>query len=376
MFKMIIGSDIVPTETNFDLFEKADIETLAGKELLDILNEADFRAFNLETPICDNEEPIPKYGPCLMVPLRAVPGIKAFNPDMLLLANNHILDQGQQGLNSTLKVLDEWKIPYMGAGKNLAEAGKPRIIEADGKKIGFYNAAEHEFTIATEEKGGAFPFDFLNGPDEIAKLKEECDYVIVFYHAGKEHYRYPSPNLKKVCRKMVDKGADFVICQHTHCVGCMEEYNGATIVYGQGNFLFDHSEREEWQTSILARLQIDDEIRVDYIPICKDGNKVRLANEDEAKEIMDGFYSRTEEIKIPGVIEEKYKECCKVFEKWYLYCMAGGEARTGGTSADFSTEYPVGSLLAMINYFTCEPHLETLTTIAYELAREKLGDRI
>ena len=39
MFKMIIGSDIVPTETNFDLFEKADVETLAGKELLDILND-------------------------------------------------------------------------------------------------------------------------------------------------------------------------------------------------------------------------------------------------------------------------------------------------------------------------------------------------
>lgn len=376
MFKMIIGSDLVPTETNFDLFEEADIKELAGEDLLKLLANADFRIFNLETPICNEEDPIPKYGPCLMVPTRAMPGIKAFNPSLLVLANNHILDQGEQGIYSTFSELEKWEIPYIGAGKNLKEAGKPYIIEADGKKIGIYNAAEHEFTIATEDKPGAYPFDFLDGPDEIAVLKKECDFVVVLYHAGKEHYRYPSPRLQKVCRKMVDKGADLVVCQHTHCVGCVEEYGAANIIYGQGNFIFDHSDREEWQTSILVEAEFLDKIKLNYIPICKRENKVRLAEKSEAKEIMEGFFNRSEEIKKCGVIEEKYKECCMVFKQWYLYCMAGGQARTGGTSAEFDTEYPLGSLLAMINYFTCEPHLETLKTIATELAREKLEDRI
>ena len=43
------------------------------------------------------------------------------------------------------------------------------------------------------------------------ELKKQCDYVIVLYHGGKEHYRYPSPYLQKVCRKIVDKGADIVV---------------------------------------------------------------------------------------------------------------------------------------------------------------------
>lgn len=376
MFKMIIGSDLVPTGTNFDLFEAADVKALAGDKLLKVLEDADFRIFNLETPVCDEEAPIPKYGPCLRVPTRAMPGIKAFKPSLLVLANNHILDQGEQGIYSTFTQLKKWGIPYIGAGENLDAAKPPYIIEQNGKKIAIYNAAEHEFTIAEETSPGAYPFDFLEGPDEIARLKQTCDFVIVLYHAGKEHYRYPSPNLQKVCRKMAEKGADLVICQHTHCVGCMEEYSGCTIVYGQGNFLFDHSDREEWQTSLLVRIEISDKLNIDYVPIKKCGNKVRLAEDDEAKEIMDGFFARTEEIKKPGIIEKRYKECCMVFKQWYLYCMAGGQARTGCTSVEFDTEYPIGSLLAMVNYFTCEPHMETLATIAKELVRQKLEDRI
>ena len=69
-----------------------------------------------------------------------------------------------------------------------------------------------------------------------------CNSII---NGGKEHYRYPSPDLQKICRKFIDKGADLVVCQHSHCIGCEEKYNHGTIVYGQWNFLFDRSNIEE-----------------------------------------------------------------------------------------------------------------------------------
>ena len=37
---------------------------------------------------------------------------------------------------------------------------------------------------------------------------------------------------------MAENGADVVICQHSHCIGCYEEYQGCYILYGQGNFHF------------------------------------------------------------------------------------------------------------------------------------------
>ena len=45
---IIIGADLVPTESNIELFEKGDIDTLIGRELKDIIHNADYRIFNLE----------------------------------------------------------------------------------------------------------------------------------------------------------------------------------------------------------------------------------------------------------------------------------------------------------------------------------------
>ncbi|MFP3488456.1 CapA family protein, partial [Staphylococcus sp. SIMBA_130] len=138
------------------------------------------------------------------------------------------MDQGIRGLNSTTSILDSHNIPYVGVGGNIVEASKPFIINHDNMKIGIYTCAEHEFSIAEEDIPGANPFDPLESFDHIIKLKSESDYVIVLYHGGKEHYRYPSPYLQKICRKFVEKGADIVICQHSHAVGCFEEYHNST----------------------------------------------------------------------------------------------------------------------------------------------------
>lgn len=204
---------------------------MLGKELIEIIQNADYRIFNLEVPLTDLEQPIPKCGPNLMAPTRCIAGYKAMNIDLLTLANNHILDQGQQGLKSKCEVLESAGIAYTGVGQTPKEAAKPYVFECDGKSIGVYAYAEHEFSIVTEYTAGANPIDLLETPDHIAALKAECDYVIVLYHGGKEYYRYPSPNLQKVCRKLVEKGADLVVCQHSHCIGCEEKIRVGVQLY-------------------------------------------------------------------------------------------------------------------------------------------------
>ena len=153
-----------------------------------------------------------------------------------------------------MNVLRKNGIAFAGAGSNLSDASKSYVVEIDGKKIGIYCCTEHEFSIATLTSAGANPFNPLESLDHIQDLKAQTDHVIVLYHGGKEHYRYPSPHLQKVCRKCIEKGADLVVCQHTHCIGCEEKYLNGTIVYGQGNFLFDYTESEYWQTGLLISL--------------------------------------------------------------------------------------------------------------------------
>lgn len=365
---ILIGADLVPTKSNIDLFASGDVQELLGEKLLNVLQVADYRVFNLEVPLTDQEHPISKCGPNLIAPTRCVSGYKALHVDLLTLANNHILDQDRQGLESTCRVLETAGIAYTGVGNTPEEAAKPYIFDCDGKRIGIYACAEHEFSIVTEHSAGANPIDLLESPDHVAALKAQCDFVIVLYHGGKEHYRYPSPNLQKVCRKLVEKGADLVICQHSHCIGCEEKYQGGTIVYGQGNFLFDASENELWQTSLLV--QISNNFEIHFIPVKKQGSKVRLAHDEEAVQILDGFNKRSEEIKECGFVNTKYASTAKeqyysyfsnVFSKttrkiWFLALYKF----TKGIFAKWYIRKNANRItrLAMENYLDCEAHRE------------------
>lgn len=364
---IFIGADIVPTKSNYDLFEKGDALELVGQDLLDMLNKADFCIFNLEVPLIDAEKPIAKCGPNLIAPYNTVKGLKSLSVDLFTLANNHILDQDVQGLDSTKKALDEAGIAYLGVGNTPKEAAKPYVFEYAGRKIGVYACAEHEFSIVSGTRPGANPYDPLESFDHVSKLKEQCDFVIVLYHGGKEHYRYPSPNLQKVFRKFADKGADLVIAQHSHCIGSMEEYNGSTLIYGQGNFLFDDCDNEFWQTSLLVC--IDKNMCISYIPLEKHNNCVRLAK-NNAQNILDTFYTRNEQIKDPGFVYKNYSQFANEHIVNYLCSFRGKQsfffrvinklAKNKLRRFLVNCKYGKRQFLVIQNYIECEAHNELM----------------
>lgn len=366
--KILIGADLVPTKRNISLFESGKAEELLGKELVECLNSADYRIFNLEVPLTDREQPIPKCGPNLIAPTGCVVGYQAMGVDLLTLANNHILDQDQQGLESTIKTLNQAGIAYTGVGSTPEEAAKPYVFTCDGKRIGVYACAEHEFSIVTNHSAGANPIDLLESPDHVAKLKEQCDYVIVLYHGGKEHYRYPSPNLQKVCRKLVEKGADLVVCQHSHCIGCEEKYLHGTIVYGQGNFLFDDDDSEFWKTSLIILL--DERNDITYIPIMKSANVVRMANEENATKIIFDFNTRSKEIRDEVFVESEYRKFANKMIGSYLGTITGksrnfvfriiNKITRGKWSAKVVGKILRKDKLPILNFLMCEAHIELL----------------
>lgn len=315
--RILIGADIVPTLSNQQYFEEEQMEKIVDSRLFELLKKADYRVFNLEVPLTDKSMPIEKAGPNLIASAKSVAGLKQLGINFLTLANNHVLDQGEQGLWSTIEQLEKNKISYAGVGHTYAEAAKPYIVEMEGKKIGIYCCAEHEFSIVSAKRAGANPFDPLESLDHIVALRAQCDYLICLYHGGKEHYRYPSPNLQKTCRKIVEKGADLVICQHTHCIGCEEKWQEGTIVYGQGNFLFDQSESEFWQTSVLVSVDTNTK-KIEYIPLRKNGKGVRLAVENDATKILTEMMQRSEEIKKEDFVEKKYRAFALQIRELYL----------------------------------------------------------
>ena len=365
---ILIGADLVPTTSNEELFIKGDAEELVGKDLLGILRNADYRIFNLEVPITEHRNPIPKSGPSLITKTATIKGIKSLGVDLLTLSNNHIMDQGVEGLFSTIRTLKSVGISYVGAGKDIEEAKQAFIIKKDGITIGIYACCEHEFSIADDKTPGANPFDPYDSIDGILELKTKCGYIIVLYHGGKEEYRYPSPELQKRCRKMVDKGANLVICQHSHCIGCEEDYNYGKIVYGQGNFIFDNKQNEYWDNSMLIMCKIENKenIQLSYIPTVKKYGTIRLAKNEDAETIKNSFTRRSEEIQIPGFIDHKYTEFASLKANDYL-SSGFGIFRTSlfgrvlnqlSRSKIWGLFYKKSNYLSILNNLECEAHYE------------------
>lgn len=366
--RILIGADLIPTKFNEQLFIDGDVEAIVGSELKGILDSADFRIFNLEGALTDQDSPIAKAGPNHRAPVACINGYKALGVDLLGISNNHVLDHGLQGFDSTLKTLDVAGIAHVGGGYTQKEAATPYIFEKEGKKIGVYACCEHEFSWVSDYGYGANGFDALNSLDEIADLKTKVDYVIVLYHGGKEHYRYPSPYLRKVCRKIIEKGADIVLCQHTHTVGTEEDYKGGKIVFGQGNFVFTKKAvgMETWATGLLVSLDLSDKgVSIEYIPYECTETGIQISSN---KEILDGFHARSEEIKEEGFIEAKFEELAEsIIEQRYIQHIIGfGVDKT----------YVEKNGMALLGYAECEVHRESLLIgIRKRLGLGKYGDK-
>lgn len=171
---------------------------------------------------------------------------------------------------------------------------------------------------------------------------------------------------KKACRKISQKGADLIICQHSHCIGCFDNYEDSTIVYGQGNFIFDYLYSKYWQTSLLIKVEIKDGLNIEYIPIVKKENVIRLAEAKVGQEILSGFHKRSEEILQEGFIKEQYRKFAKISMENYLRNFSGFGKWLSRIDRYLlkgnllKNKYNKKKLLAIQNYVECEAHRELL----------------
>lgn len=320
--KILIGADVVPTASTEKKFVEQDLAALFGG-VTELIKAADRTIVNLECALTDSDNAIKKFGPNLKADVRCADALKTLGVTDVALSNNHTFDFGIPGLNDTVKALETAGLPYFGLGENDEDSRKPYFIEQDGKRIGIINVCEHEYSYALPDRVGANPFDPFLTMQDIRAVRKIADYVLVIYHGGKEFCRYPSPRLRRLCREMVLCGADVVLTQHSHCIGCYEQYEGGHILYGQGNFHFCQENMSElWYTSLLVELEISEKLSIRFIPLVSDTEGIDVAKGAEAKEIMDAFALRNCELQ-NGEWKKGWHAFCESVKEKYASILRG-----------------------------------------------------
>ncbi len=284
--KLLLAGDFCPQGRVTEMITSGNYEKFEG-EISEEIKGADFSVVNLEAPIVGSHSPIPilKHGPNLKAPDNTLKALEYMGFDMVTLANNHILDYGEDGLNNTICKLNESSLKYVGAGKSIEEAKKTTYVEVKGKILAFVNCCEHEYSIASENGAGANPLNPIQQYYAIIEAKSKADFVIVIVHGGIENYQLPSLRMKETYRFFIDAGADVVINHHQHCYSGYETYKGKLIFYGLGNFCFYWSNMlPSWYEGIIPIITLDSELSFRVIPYyqCK-GDVIRVMNSEEQK---------------------------------------------------------------------------------------------
>lgn len=318
--KTLLLGDLSPTKGTDPMFQSGDIQTLFS-DTAALFDGNDVNFVNLECALTESEKSIKKFGPPLKSGLKTADTLKELGVNYCGLSNNHIFDFGIKGAVDTIEALNEAGIVYTGFGENYEDSRKDLIIEKDGESICIIAVCEHEYSYALDDRMGSRPYDEYDTIADIRKAKAENDRVIVIYHGGKEHCQYPSPRLYKACRAMADNGADVVLCQHSHCIGCYEEYNGSHILYGQGNFHFVKPAGiptpPTWDSSLAVKYDTKTN-EIEFIPFVNyEGKGITIAKGDAKNEVMTAFEERNAEL-ISGEWKKGWHRFCVSMQDKYL----------------------------------------------------------
>lgn len=347
--KVLFCGDICPTEDTAETFAKGDVKALFGNTA-QLFWDADVSIVNLEVALTDGDTHIKKIGPALRAPVGTAATLAKLGVTYCSLANNHVFDHGKPGAESTVKALEAADIGYTGFGENIASSRRNLILDDGNERVCVISVCEHEYSYALEDRMGTRAFDEFETPFEIREAKAKYDRVIVLYHGGKEQCRYPSPRLRKACHAMAKSGADVILCQHSHCIGCYEQLDGCHILYGQGNFHFVKESCRNmpgWFDG-LAVLYDTKANEMKFVPVTvKDGVGIHLASAEENAQILSDFEARNRSLQDGTWLDG-----------WRAFCESKREDYTRIARLAFTDTEDEKALERFAHYLDCEAHLD------------------
>ena len=367
MVKILVAGDFGPRYRVGADIQKGIYTCL--DELIPYTKDSDYSILNLESPLVDDpKERIPKAGPSLKSPMDSVKVLERSGFNCVTLANNHFRDYGDNGVCSTIDTLKRHGIDYVGGGHNIEEAQKILYKIIKRKKLAFVNFCENEFSIASNNHGGSAPIDVADNYYAIKEAKQQSDIVIVIIHGGHQHYSYPDLRMKKLYHYYADIGADIIINHHQHCYSGCEVYQGKPIIYGLGNFCFDHPKKRAgiWNEGYMVVLNFEESrIQYELIPYtqCDEKPGVDLMEESKLLAFWNSIHSISETISDDNLLRQQYEKFVKLRSSALLspftpYFNEYFQLAAGRHYLPFLI--PKNKLAKMLGVIQCESHRDIL----------------
>jgi poly-gamma-glutamate synthesis protein (capsule biosynthesis protein) len=207
---------------------------------------------NLETGVTRCSDFAPGKGIHYRVSPDNLGCLRAARPDVVVLANNHVMDFGRRGLADTVRTLADAGLVTVGAGPDRAAAEAPAVVAVDGQRAVAVFAGGHGSSgvpaawAATDDRPGvAFLRDLSSQTAAslaaaVAAQKQRGAIVVVSLHWGSNWGYDVARRQERFAHWLVDSGADVVHGHSSHHPRPLEVYAGRLVLYGCGDFVNDY----------------------------------------------------------------------------------------------------------------------------------------
>lgn len=262
-------------------------------EIKDYIENADIAIGNLETTFAGSKKGYSGY-PQFNTPEILATNLKDIGIDVLTTPNNHCLDTGYTGLESTIDFLDNAGISHTGTYKTPESQNTILFKEINGVKFAFL-----AFTYGTNgipiPKGKEYCVNLIDKDlilSQINLAKEgNPDVICTSMHWGVEYQRQPNDEQKDLADFLFSNGVDIIIGSHPHVLQPFEKREitledgtkkDGFVIYSMGNFMSAQN-KANTKNSIILNIKItkhggNDKITIDdisYIPLYMYSNSLR-----------------------------------------------------------------------------------------------------
>lgn len=299
---LVFAGDVCYQSTFRNNYGSGGITNVVSEDLLAEMTNADITMINQEFPFSTRGTPMPDKQYTFRADPSYVDSFHEMGVDIVALANNHILDYGDDALYDTFTTLDEAGILYAGAGDSIERAAELQIIEVNGKKFGFLAASRVipvvEWNIQNHTPGVLATYDPTLLIQAIEEAESQCDVLTVYVHWGVERQEDAVQYQRDLATAYVEGGADVIIGSHPHILQGVEYIEGKPVFYSLGNFISTPTKDK----TMLVKLTVtaDDEVTAQIVPAKTENGVTRKMDELEQQLLNDYMESISYGVTIDG----------------------------------------------------------------------------
>lgn len=274
----------------------------------EIVSNYDIAYYNQETILGGSELGLSDY-PTFNSPYEAGDAMLDAGFNLVSLATNHTMDSGKKAVENSCKYWQS-KENVLTAGSYCSEEERNKINIKEINNIKYtmlnYTYGTNGMPVANDYLVNVWPTDIdnINNPEkdtkyqaykkqvkeDIDKVKDKVDFLIVAMHWGVEYTHEPTAYEKDMASYLASLGVNLIIGTHPHVIQPVTWIDDTLVIYSLGNFISAQYQNKSTCTNYKCTTELMTNLKIEK-DIKNNQTSVKITNVEN--ELLYNYYNQS-----------------------------------------------------------------------------------